>query len=135
LGSSTTILQTAQELGIGFVAYSPLGRGFLSGDIKTPDDFEATDIRRMLPRYQGENFAKNLVLVEKVKALAAAKGVSASQLALAWVLAQGLVAIPGTKRRKYLEENAAAASIELSPAELAELDAIMPVGSTAGAAY
>jgi aryl-alcohol dehydrogenase-like predicted oxidoreductase len=135
LGSSTTILQTAQELGIGFVAYSPLGRGFLSGDIKTPDDFEATDIRRMLPHYQGENFAKNLVLVEKVKALAATKGVSASQLALAWVLAQGVVAIPGTKRRKYLEENAAAASIELSPAELAELDAIMPVGSTAGAAY
>ncbi len=129
------ILQTARELGIGFVAYSPLGRGFLSGDIKTPDDFEATDIRRMLPRYQGENFAKNLALVEKVKALAAAKGVSASQLALAWVLAQGVVAIPGTKRRKYLEENVAAASIKLSPAELAELDAIMPVGSTAGAAY
>jgi aryl-alcohol dehydrogenase-like predicted oxidoreductase len=129
------ILETARELGIGFVAYSPLGRGFLSGDIKTPDDFEATDIRRMLPRYQGENFYQNLVLVEKVKALASAKGVSPSQLALAWVLAQGVVAIPGTKRRKYLEENVAAASISLSASELAELDAVLPVGSTAGAAY
>lgn len=129
------ILQTARELGIGFVAYSPLGRGFLSGDIKTPDDFEASDIRRMLPRYQGENFYQNLVLVEKVKALASAKGVSPSQLALAWVLAQGVVAIPGTKRRKYLEENVAAASITLSASELAELDAVLPVGSTAGAAY
>jgi aryl-alcohol dehydrogenase-like predicted oxidoreductase len=129
------ILQTSQELGIGFVAYSPLGRGFLSGDIKTPDDFEASDIRRMLPRYQGENFYQNLVLVEKVTALASAKGVSPSQLALAWVLAQGVVAIPGTKRRKYLEENVAAASITLSASELAELDAVLPVGSTAGAAY
>jgi aryl-alcohol dehydrogenase-like predicted oxidoreductase len=129
------ILQTARELGIGFVAYSPLGRGFLSGDIKTPDDFEASDIRRLLPRYQGENFYQNLVLVEKVQALANAKGVSPSQLALAWVLAQGVVAIPGTKRRKYLEENVAAASITLSASELAELDAVLPVGSTAGAAY
>jgi aryl-alcohol dehydrogenase-like predicted oxidoreductase len=129
------ILQTSQELGIGFVAYSPLGRGFLSGDIKTPDDFEASDIRRMLPRYQGENFYQNLVLVEKVTALASAKGVSPSQLALAWVLAQGVVAIPGTKRRKYLEENVASASITLSASELAELDAVLPVGSTAGAAY
>jgi aryl-alcohol dehydrogenase-like predicted oxidoreductase len=117
------------------VAYSPLGRGFLSGDIKTPDDFEASDIRRLLPRYQGENFYQNLVLVEKVRALASAKGVSPSQLALAWVLAQGVVAIPGTKRRKYLEENVAAASISLSASELAELDAVLPVGSTAGAAY
>ena len=129
------ILQTARELGIGFVAYSPLGRGFLSGDFKTPDDFEASDIRRNLPRYQGENFAKNLVLVEKVKALAEAKGVSASQLALAWVLAQGVVAIPGTKRRTYLEQNVAAAGIVLSAAELAELEAIMPVGSAAGVPY
>ncbi|HEX8429051.1 aldo/keto reductase [Hymenobacter sp.] len=129
------ILQTTRELGIGFVAYSPLGRGFLSGDIKTPDDFEATDVRRMLPRYQGENFYQNLTLVEKIKALAAEKGVTPAQLALAWVLAQGVVAIPGTKRRKYLEENVAAASIKLSAAELAELEAIMPVGSTMGAAY
>ncbi|UOQ68111.1 aldo/keto reductase [Hymenobacter volaticus] len=129
------ILQTTQELGIGFVAYSPLGRGFLSGDIKTPDDFEASDIRRMLPRYQGENFYQNLALVEKIKTLADAKNVSPAQLALAWVLAQGVVAIPGTKRRTYLEQNVAAASIELSTSELAELEAIMPVGSTVGSAY
>jgi aryl-alcohol dehydrogenase-like predicted oxidoreductase len=129
------VLQATRDMGIGFVGYSPLGRGFLSGEIKQFEDFEATDIRRNLPRYQGENFTKNLALVEKVKALAEAKGVSASQLALAWVLAQGVVAIPGTKRRKYLEENVAAASLVLSAAELAELEAIMPVGSTVGAAY
>jgi aryl-alcohol dehydrogenase-like predicted oxidoreductase len=129
------IIAATRELGIGFVAYSPLGRGFLSGDIKTPDDFEANDSRRFFPRYQGENFYKNLELVEKLKAQAAAKGVTTAQLALAWVLAQDVVVIPGTKRRKYLEANAAAASIVLSPAELAELDTIMPVGSAAGAAY
>ena len=129
------IIRAARELGVGFVAYSPLGRGFLSGDIKTPDDFEASDSRRFFPRYQGENFYKNLELVEKLHALATAKGVSAAQLALAWVLAQDVVVIPGTKRRKYLEANVAAASIALSPTELAELDAIMPVGSATGAAY
>jgi aryl-alcohol dehydrogenase-like predicted oxidoreductase len=129
------ILEAARELGIGFVAYSPLGRGFLSGDIKTPDDFEANDSRRFFPRYQGENFYKNLELVQKLQILAEAKGVTSSQLALAWVLAQGVVAIPGTKRRKYLEQNVAAASITLSPQELAEIDAIMPVGSAVGAAY
>ncbi|MBG8553818.1 aldo/keto reductase [Hymenobacter guriensis] len=129
------ILDAAREMGIGFVAYSPLGRGFLSGDIKTPDDFEPTDSRRFFPRYQGENFYKNLELVEKLKALAANKGVTPAQLALAWVLAQDVVVIPGTKRRKYLEQNVAAASIVLSPQELADLDAIMPVGSAAGAAY
>lgn len=129
------ILEAARELGIGFVAYSPLGRGFLSGDIKTPDDFEASDSRRFFPRYQGENFYKNLELVQKLQTLAEAKGVTSSQLALAWVLAQGVVAIPGTKRRKYLEANVAAASITLTPQELAEIDAIMPVGSAAGAAY
>jgi aryl-alcohol dehydrogenase-like predicted oxidoreductase len=129
------IIRAARELGIGFVAYSPLGRGFLSGDIKTPNDFEASDSRRFFPRYQGENFYKNLALVEKLKAQAEAKGVTTAQLALAWVLAQGVVVIPGTKRRKYLEANVAAASIVLSPAELAELDAIMPVGSAAGGAY
>lgn len=131
----TGSLQAARELGIGFVGYSPLGRGFLSGDIKTPDDFEASDSRRIFPRYQGENFYKNLALVEKLKTFAEAKGVSAAQLALAWVLAQGVVAIPGTKRRKYLEANVAAASLALSPAELAELAAIMPVGSSVGNAY
>ena len=129
------IIAAARELGIGFVAYSPLGRGFLSGDIRTPDDFEANDSRRFFPRYQGENFYKNLELVEKLQAQAAAKGVTPAQLALAWVLAQDVVVIPGTKRRKYLEANVAAASIVLSPSELAELDAIMPVGSAAGAAY
>ena len=129
------ILQAAADLGIGFVAYSPLGRGFLSGDIKTPDDFEPNDSRRFFPRYQGENFYKNLELVEKLKTLAATKNVTPAQLALAWVLAQGVVAIPGTKRRKYLEANVAAASIALNATELAELDAIMPVGSAAGAAY
>ncbi|MCB2408358.1 aldo/keto reductase [Hymenobacter lucidus] len=129
------ILEAARAMGIGFVAYSPLGRGFLSGDIKTPDDFEANDSRRFFPRYQGENFYKNLELVEKLKALAHTKGVTAAQLALAWVLAQDVVVIPGTKRRTYLEANVAAASIVLSAAELAELAAIMPVGSAAGAAY
>ena len=129
------ILQAAREMGIGFVAYSPLGRGFLSGVLISPDDFEPNDSRRFFPRYQGENFYQNLALVEKLQALAAAKGVTAAQLALAWVLAQGVVVIPGTKRRKYLEANVAAATIELSAAELAELEAIMPVGSAAGAAY
>ncbi|HEX8505522.1 MAG TPA: aldo/keto reductase [Hymenobacter sp.] len=129
------ILQAARDLGIGFVAYSPLGRGFLSGNIKTPDDFEANDSRRFFPRYQGENFYKNLALVEQLKTLAAAKGVTTAQLALAWVLAQDVVVIPGTKRRKYLELNVAAASISLSAAELAALDTIMPVGSASGAAY
>ncbi|GAB3576907.1 aldo/keto reductase [Hymenobacter daeguensis] len=129
------IMEAARALGIGFVAYSPLGRGFLSGDIKTPDDFEPNDSRRWFPRYQGENFYRNLALVDKLKALAQAKGVTAAQLALAWVLAQDVVVIPGTKRRVYLEANVAAAAIALSAAELAALDAIMPVGSAAGAAY
>ncbi|MBF9142746.1 aldo/keto reductase [Hymenobacter properus] len=129
------VLQATRDMGIGFVGYSPLGRGFLSGEIKTPDDFESNDSRRFFPRYQGENFYKNLELVEKLQTLAQAKGVTAAQLALAWVLAQGVVAIPGTKRRKYLEANVAAASLTLSPAELAELEAIMPIGSQAGAAY
>ncbi|WP_375435816.1 aldo/keto reductase [uncultured Hymenobacter sp.] len=129
------IVQTARAMGIGFVAYSPLGRGFLSGEIKTPDDFEPTDSRRYFPRYQGENFYKNLALVEQLQTLATAKGVTAAQLALAWVLAQGVVTIPGTKRRKNLEQNVAAAAISLSPVELANLEASMPVGSTVGAAY
>ena len=129
------ILATTRELGIGFVAYSPLGRGFLSGEIKSPNDFAADDFRRFFPRYQGENFYKNLALVEKLQTLAKTKGVTAAQLALAWVLAQGVAAIPGTRQRKNLETNAAAASITLNSTELAELDAILPVGSAAGAAY
>lgn len=132
---STGVLETTRELGIGFVGYSPLGRGFLSGAIKSPDDFEPNDSRRMFPRYQGDNFYKNLELVQKLKTMAQTKGVTASQLALAWVLAQDVVAIPGTKRRTYLEANVAAANIALSPSELAELDSILPVGSVAGDAY
>ena len=128
-------LAAARELGIGFVAYSPLGRGFLSGDIKTPDDFAPDDFRRHFPRYQGKNFYRNLELVQKLEDLAADKGVTSAQLALAWVLAQGVVAIPGTRRRRNLELNVAAAGLTLSAPELAELDAIMPVGSAAGAAY
>ncbi len=131
----TGVLETTRELGIGFVGYSPLGRGFLSGAIKSPADFEPTDSRRMFPRYQGDNFYKNLELVKKLESMAVTKGVSASQLALAWVLAQHVVAIPGTKRRTYLEANVAAAAITLSPSELDELDAILPVGSVAGSAY
>lgn len=131
----TDVLQTTRELGIGFVAYSPLGRGFLSGEIKSPDDFDPGDFRRFWPRYQGENFYKNLELVQKLTALAADKGVTPSQLALAWVLAQGVVSIPGTKRRTYLEQNVAASTITLSQSELDELDAILPVGSVAGEAY
>ena len=129
------ILSTAKELGIGFVAYSPLGRGFLSGEIKSPDDFAADDFRRFFPRYQGENFYRNLELVQQLQTLAEAKGVSSSQLALAWVLAQGVVPIPGTRRRKNLEANVAAAAITLTPAELAGIEAMLPVGSVVGAAY
>jgi len=129
------VLAATRELGIGFVAYSPLGRGFLTGQLKSPDDFEGDDFRRFWPRYQGENFTKNLGLVQQLEALATAKGVAPAQLALAWVLAQGVVPIPGTKRRHYLEENVAAANLALSAAERAELEAGLPVGSVAGAAY
>ena len=130
-------LATCQRLGIAFVPYSPLGRGFLTGALKSPDDFGADDYRRFSPRFQGENFAKNLRLVEQVKALAADKGVTAGQLALAWVLAQGdyIIPIPGTKRRTYLQENVEALSISLSAQELAALDAIVPADATAGLRY
>ena len=130
-------LAACQRLGIAFVPYSPLGRGFLTGALKSPDDFGADDYRRHSPRFQGENFAKNLRLVEQVQALAAEKGVTAGQLALAWVLAQGdyIIPIPGTKRRAYLQENVAAVSITLSKDELAGLDAIFPADATAGLRY
>ncbi len=130
-------LAACQRLGIAFVPYSPLGRGFLTGALQSPDDFSADDYRRFSPRFQGENFGKNLELVRRVQALAAEKGVSAGQLALAWVLAQGdfIIPIPGTKQRKYLEENVAALAIRLSPAELAALEAIFPVEATAGLRY
>ncbi|MGB3802226.1 MAG: aldo/keto reductase, partial [Lewinella sp.] len=129
------VLDTCRELGIGFVGYSPLGRGFLSGEITSPDDFEENDSRRMFPRFQGDNFYKNLDLVEQLQSIAGDKGVTAAQLALAWVLAQDVVAIPGTKRRKYLEQNVAAADIALTAEELEAIDAILPPGITSGAAY
>ncbi|QHF45109.1 aldo/keto reductase [Pseudomonas sp. S35] len=130
-------LAACQRLGVAFVPYSPLGRGFLTGALKSPEDFGADDYRRTNPRFQGENFVKNLLLVEQVQTLAADKGITAGQLALAWVLAQGdyLIPIPGTKQRRYLEENVAAVSISLSPGELAALDAIFPAEATAGQRY
>jgi len=129
------VLDTVRELGIGFVAYSPLGRGFLSGEIKSVDDFAEDDSRRHMPRFSPENIGKNLELVERVRELADAKGVTSAQLALAWVLAQNVVAIPGTKRRKYLEENVAAADIDLTAADLAALDSAAPVGAAVGTRY
>jgi aryl-alcohol dehydrogenase-like predicted oxidoreductase len=131
------VLDTVRELGIGFVAYSPLGRGFLSGAIQKPEDLAQDDFRHHNPRFQGENFQKNLQLVERVKEIATAKGVSASQLALAWVLAQGddVVPIPGTKRRTFLEENVAADDIRLTAEELGRIDEVLPVGAAAGDRY
>ena len=131
------VLGTLRELGIGFVAYSPLGRGFLSGEIRSVDDLEPSDFRRMNPRFQGENFTKNTQLVERVRQIAAEKNVTASQLALAWVLAQGddVVPIPGTRRITYLEENVASADIVLTPEDLRRIDEAVPVGSAAGMRY
>ena len=131
------VLPTCRKLGVAFVAYSPLGRGFLTGAFKSPDDFEADDTRRNSPRFQGENFKRNLELVEKVKQMAAQAGLTASQLALAWVLAQGddIVPIPGTKRRKYLDENARAVDVELPPALLEELKNVFPPDVAAGDRY
>jgi aryl-alcohol dehydrogenase-like predicted oxidoreductase len=131
------VLETVRELGIGFVAYSPLGRGFLSGQFKTVDDVPEDDFRRRNPRFQGANFARNIELVEQVEEIATEKGVTASQLALAWVLAQGddIVPIPGTKRVRYLEQNAAAADVELSPDDLQRLEDAFPKGATAGDRY
>ncbi|HEV2964019.1 MAG TPA: aldo/keto reductase [Candidatus Angelobacter sp.] len=131
------ILNTCKELGITFVAYSPLGRGFLSGQIKSIDDLAPDDFRRMAPRFQGENFQKNLELVKKVEELAAKKGCSASQLALAWVLAQDshILALVGTKRRKYLEENAEALQVVLTEADLDQIEAAMPKGAASGPRY
>ena len=131
------ILPTVRELGIGFVAYSPLGRGFLAGRIGSVDDLEDEDFRRLHPRFQGDNLELNIQLVARARKVAADKGITPAQLALAWVLAQGLdiVPIPGTKRVAYLEENAAAADISLSEDELATLDEAFPNGVTAGARY
>jgi aryl-alcohol dehydrogenase-like predicted oxidoreductase len=129
------VVDVLNELGIGFVAYSPLGRGFIAGDIKSPDDFPADDFRRNIPRFQGENFYRNLDLLKQIQAMAAEKGITPSQLALAWVMSKGAVAIPGTKRIKYLEQNIAAINIPLSTEEKALLESIVPVGITAGNRY
>jgi aryl-alcohol dehydrogenase-like predicted oxidoreductase len=131
------VLPTLRELGIGLVAYSPLGRGFLSGEYKTLDDFPQNDFRRLNPRFQGENFKRNLEVVERVNRIAAEKGVTPSQLALAWVYARGgdIVPIPGTKRRKYLEENAAAVTIRLNAGDLARIEEVAPKGFAAGDRY
>ncbi|MDE3127893.1 MAG: aldo/keto reductase [Gemmatimonadota bacterium] len=131
------ILDACRALGIGFVPYSPLGRGFLSGELKQPEDFAADDFRRIQPRFQGENFYKNLELVRAVQRLAAARGATAAQLALAWVLAQGddVVPIPGTKRVKYLEDNVAAVDIRLSATDLAALEAAFPRAAVSGERY
>jgi aryl-alcohol dehydrogenase-like predicted oxidoreductase len=131
------ILATCRELGIGFVAYSPLGRGFLTGQFKRFEDFAPDDYRRVSPRFQGENFQKNLDLVRQVEEIAMEKGCKPSQLALAWVLAQGddIVPIPGTKRRKYLEENAAALEVKLTAEDLRQLAEVFPQGAAAGLRY
>jgi aryl-alcohol dehydrogenase-like predicted oxidoreductase len=131
------VLETCRELGVGFLAYSPLGRGFLTGQFKRFEDLAPDDYRRFSPRFQGENFQKNLELVERVQQLAAAKGSTPSQLALAWVLAKApfVVPIPGTKRRTYLEENLGAAQLQLTAAELANIDDVFPLGSAAGLRY
>jgi len=131
------VLPTVRELGIGFVAYSPLGRGFLTGRFKSFEDLPADDYRRNHPRFQGENFRKNLDLVAKITELAQRKGCTPSQLALAWVLAQGrdVVPIPGTKQVKYVDENLAAVGVVLTPADLRAIDAVLPLGSAAGDRY
>jgi aryl-alcohol dehydrogenase-like predicted oxidoreductase len=131
------ILSVCRELGIGFVAYSPLGRGLLTGEIKRPEDFAQDDFRRHNPRFQGENFQKNLDLVKKIEDLARAKNCTPAQLALAWVMAQGIdiVPIPGTKRRKYLDQNLDALDVKLTPEELKQVDAIAPPGIAAGTRY
>jgi len=131
------VLDTVRELGIGFVAYSPLGRGFLTGQYKSFEDLPADDFRRRNPRFQGENFQRNIDLVQEVEHIAAEKRITPAALALAWVMSRGddVVPIPGTKRVKYLEQNAAAADVRLTPAELARIDAIFPAGAASGQRY
>jgi len=131
------VLRTTRELGIAFVAYSPLGRGFLTGQIRKFEDLEADDYRRNSPRFQGENFRRNIDLVARVESIAREKNCTSGQLALAWLLAQGkdIIPIPGTKRRKYLEENAGALSVKLSPNDLRRIDEVAPKGAVAGPRY
>jgi aryl-alcohol dehydrogenase-like predicted oxidoreductase len=129
------VLETLTELGIGFVAYSPLGRGFLSGQIRSIDDLPENDFRRAIPRFQEAHFYKNIELVQAIEALAKDMNVSSSQLAIAWTISKGILPIPGTKRRKYLEENIAATRIQLSEDQLAKLDSIVPIGTDTGKPY
>jgi len=131
------ILPALRELGIGFVPYSPLGRGFLTGRFRTPEDLPADDARRTHPRFQGENFEKNLKLADHIRDLAREKGCTPAQLALAWVMAQGedVVPIPGTKRRAYLDDNAGAVNVTLTADELRRVDEVLPKGATAGLRY
>ena len=130
-------LALCREHGVAFVAYSPLGRGFLTGQIRSPEDFEEGDYRRFTPRFQGENFQRNLDLVDRIREMADRKGCTAAQLALAWVLAreEHILPIPGTKRRKYLDENLGALDVELTLSDLEEIDAIFPTGAASGLRY
>ncbi|MEO7977734.1 aldo/keto reductase, partial [Flavobacterium sp.] len=129
------ILDTLKELGIGFVAYSPLGRGFISGEIKSPDDFPDNDFRKTIPRFQGEQFYKNIELVNEIKKMAEKKHITASQLALSWISSKNILAIPGTKRVKYVEQNIAAAQMVLTREEIDHLETIIPLGTQTGARY
>jgi aryl-alcohol dehydrogenase-like predicted oxidoreductase len=129
------ILKTIKDLGISFVPYSPLGRGFLSGEIKSPDDFPENDFRRGIPKFQGEQFYKNIDLLNELKKLAEEKNITPSQLAIAWAVNKGFVPIPGTKRVKYVEQNIAAASIELTSADIDRLESIIPLGTATGNRY
>jgi aryl-alcohol dehydrogenase-like predicted oxidoreductase len=129
------VLKTLNELGIGFVAYSPLGRGFLSGQIRSIDDLPENDFRRGIPRFQGDYFQKNIELVEAIENMAKEKEVTSSQLALAWIMSKGIVPIPGTKRRKYVEQNIESANIQLNENDLQKLESIVPLGTDTGAPY
>ncbi len=129
------VLSTLNEMGIGFVAYSPLGRGFLSGQIRTIDDLPENDFRRGIPRFQEQHFYKNIELVDAIERMAKEKSITASQLALAWIISKGILPIPGTKRRKYLEQNIEAATIQLTESEIRQLESIVPLGTDTGATY
>ena len=126
------VYDTTKELGIGLVAYSPLGRGFLTGQIKSPDDFDADDFRRSIPRFQGEQFYKNIELVNEINKIAAEKGVNSTQLAIAWIIAKGITPIPGTKKAKYVEQNIAATEVVLTDRDMDRIDAIIPIGAETG---
>jgi len=126
------VYETTKELGIGMVAYSPLGRGFLTGQIKSPDDFDADDFRRSIPRFQGDQFYKNIALVNEINKIAAEKGANSTQLAIAWIIAKGITPIPGTKKAKYVEQNIAATNIALTDEDMNRIDSIIPIGANTG---